>query len=383
MPKTTSAIPLKTVWHAQQRAQLRLQLYVTGETHRILNEFATNARGIILVSAGGKKKTLDGLGLYRAVNALGHEWSKAFETWKGLFNTVRRDSAALAFETLLIYHERMVIPALEKSGVTASSQRKLSWYWWSANESRQQTEFTEANLADDVSFVFEPQLRAVMDAADQLIHHDGVRLSQRIWKLNHDAQSGINAVLYNGVARSKSAWDIAKDLEAYLGANQDCPRWTKTRLYRLTKGDIAAGDPRGLLRASECDGRGVAYNALRVARTELQAIHNLATQDVMARMPWVEKEQVNLSKAHPKRDICDEVIEKGEGGKGIYPKGTIRLPLHPNCLCFLTAVQQSPDEFAKRVRAWVRGGKSDPALDQYMRMMQNVTSVMRAVNTIA
>jgi hypothetical protein len=350
MPKTSNAIPLKTVWQAQQRAQLRLQLYATGETHRILNEFTAKARGLVLASAGGKEKSLDGLRLHRAVGALEREWSKTFEAWKKFFNIVRHDSAALPFETLLVYHDQMVMPAVERldreTNEMGESREILfahpalcSWYWWSVEESepsavsgRRSTvrEFTEAGPAEDVNFVFDPQLRAVMDAADQRVYRDGLRLSQRIWKLNHDSRSGMNAVLYNGVAQSKSAWDIAQDLEAYLGANQDCPRWTSTRLYKLTKGQIAAGDPRGLLRASECDGRGVAYNALRMARTELQAVHNIATQDAMAKMPWIEQEQVNLSKAHPVKDICDEKARGGEGGKGIYPKGTNKLPYHPN-----------------------------------------------------
>ncbi len=342
MPKTTNQIPFRAVWQAQQRAQLRVQLYATGETHRILSEFTTTARGIVLAAAGSRDNLFDGLALYRAQSALVREWSKTFDQWKKFFNNTRKDSAQLPFETLLVYHDQMVKPAIAASQnekvkseraerLRTDSDLDLSWYWWSVDESESSI-FNEAapDGPNDVNFVFAPQLQAVLNAADQRVYKDGLRLSQRIWKLDHDSRNGINAVLYNGVAQQKSAWDIAKDLEGYLGASQDCPRWTSTRLYKLTKKDIAAGNRAGLRTGPECDGKGVAYNALRMARTELQAVHHIATQDVMDKMPWIEKEQVMLSKAHPVKDICDEKAEGGEDGKGIYPKGTTRLPFHPN-----------------------------------------------------
>jgi hypothetical protein len=58
------------------------------------------------------------------------------------------------------------------------------------------------------------------------------------------------------------------------------------------------------------------------------------------------------------------VVNGGENGDGVYPKGTIILPLHPNCICFATAVLQDEAEFFDRLRAWLRGGP-DAGMDGY------------------
>jgi len=109
----------------------------------------------------------------------------------------------------------------------------------------------------------------------------------------------------------------------------------------------------------------VAYNALRLARNEYQIIHGMATDDVMQALPFVEQEQISLSPSHPERDRCDEVVTGGEGGRGIYPKGTIQLPIHVQCLCIKTAVLIKPAEFTDRLRAWRNGSQAWPAMDSY------------------
>jgi len=123
----------------------------------------------------------------------------------------------------------------------------------------------------------------------------------------------------------------------------------------------------GLLSGKSCDGSGVSYNALRLARTEIAKMHALATDKMMAAQPWVEKEQVHLSAAHPEHDECDDVVEGGENGEGIYPKGEIELPIHPNCFCYKTAVLMDQKEFTSRLRGWMRGETEWVGLDQYAR----------------
>jgi len=172
-------------------------------------------------------------------------------------------------------------------------------------------------------------------------------------------------VLANGVAGKKSAWDIAQELEQYLGAGAGCPRWTRARLNRMTKSEIADGDMTGLLRGDECRERGVSYNALRLARNELQIVHHAANDEVMGRMPWIEKERIVMSAEHPEEDECDDVVNAGEGGDGVYPKGTIVLPLHPGCLCWKESVRMDDADFTSRLRGWMRGEERWEAMDQY------------------
>jgi hypothetical protein len=175
----------------------------------------------------------------------------------------------------------------------------------------------------------------------------------------------MNQVILQAVANGTSAWDLAKELEVFLGANQDCPRWTSTRLYKTSKKDIAAGDLRGLVSGDACDGQGVAYNALRLARTELQKIHALATDKVLMNSPWVEAEVINLSKGHAEIDVCDDIVSGGDQGDGVYPVGTIGLPLHPNCLCYKTAVLTDEKAFIKDLKAWMKGEKDWKEMDSY------------------
>jgi len=119
------------------------------------------------------------------------------------------------------------------------------------------------------------------------------------------------------------------------------------------------------LRGDACNGSGVSYNALRLARTEIQKIHSLATDRMMAKQPWVQEEQIHLSAAHPETDICDDTAQGGRDGKGIYSVGEIELPLHPNCLCYKTAVLMSESDFTSRLNGWLKQEQDWPEMDSY------------------
>lgn len=330
--RTLSSIPLRRVHQAQQAALMRLQLYATGKTHDILADFASKAKGTLMRL--GSDKGLDTAQAFLAQTAIINDWQTVFmETWLPAMQTARREAASIPFGTLAVYQEKFLKPQISKA----------------------------ANLQEQegANPVFEPQLQAIIDAATQHIYADGMNLSTRIWRLDRETRQGIQRTLMAGVQESKSAWQIAQDLEQFLGANRDCPRWTSTRLYRLPKTEIAAGNRLGLKSGSECDGQGVAYNALRLARTELQAVHHQATSNLMMAQPWVEQERIVISGAHPKADICDDIANGGP-----YAKGTIRLPLHPNCLCFAVAILQDEAAFTAGLRGWLNGGEN-AGMDQY------------------
>jgi hypothetical protein len=343
--KSYTAILPDEVWSVQYRALVRLLLFFTGRTHETLADFSREANGI-LTAAGGAGGQLDGLGLYHAVSGVTAAWSQTFKAWHQEFETLRLEAAAIPLGSLCVLHENLVRP------------------WLASIEERRTPIGRELTEASAAATTFDQPIDAVIKAANQRVYEDGLQLSQRVWRLDHDSLNGIKQVIYNGAANGRSAWDMAKDLEQYLGFSQDCPRWTSTRL-RLTKKEIAAGDIRGLKSGEACQGQGVAYKALRLARNELQVIHALATDQMMAALPFVEKEQIFLSPSHPEDDECDQVIRDGEGGRGIYPKGTIRLPLHVHCLCNKVAVLLKPDDFTDQLRGWVNGSQLWPAMDQY------------------
>jgi hypothetical protein len=335
-------IPLTRIYQASFRAVVRLHLFFTGRTHELFLEFSEKAQALILKKAG-RDQVLDGTTGFVVQSEMMQLWGDTFKEWSDEFEKVRVEAASIPFGVVAVMHERLVMPIVE-SGKTK----------------------VEEAVEDGV---FSPQLNILLNAAGDHLYGDSLNLSQRIWRIDREARDGINSVIMNGISNQTSAWDLAAQLEQYLGANADCPRWTSTRLYGKTKTQIATGDTTGLLSGNACDGRGVSYNALRLARTEIQKAHALATDRVLASQPWVEKEKINLSAAHPEQDICDETVQGGEKGEGVYVVGTIELPLHPNCLCYKTAVLMDEAEFTSKLRGWMTGSSSWQEMDDYEQLI--------------
>jgi len=342
------AIPLTRLYQASFKAVVRLHLFFTGRTHELFGEFVDKAQRTIMRKAeGGMLNGSSGLAIQSALLKL---WEETFKVWTRELEKVRVEAASIPFGVLALSHERLVVPVVEEMGI---SEGRL-----------QNAELTET-VEDGV---FSPQLSVLLNAASEHLYGDALNLSARVWKIDRDAQDGINSVLLNGISKGDSAWDIAQQLEQFLGANEDCPRWTSTRLYGRTKTQIAQGDTTGL-RSRPCDSSGVSYKALRLARTEIQKAHALATDRILAAQPWVEKEKIHLSAAHPETDICDTVVQGGEKGEGVYEVGTVELPLHPECLCYKTAVLMDEKEFTSKLRGWLNGTEQWSEMDDFAKLV--------------
>jgi hypothetical protein len=328
---------------ASFKALLRLQVFFTGRTHDLILEFGKEARAV-LMDYGGQDGILDGSSGYQAQVKLLKLWGDTFKIWQDEFLQARREAVSIPFGVMAVRHERI----MQNAEGRMQNERKI-------NEAI-------------VDGVFKPQVDILLTAAGEHFYGDTLNLSARIWNVDGAGRDAINNVLMQGITDGDSAWNIAKKLEGFLGAGQDCPRWTSTRLYGRTASDKSAGDTTGLLSGNDCDGRGVSYNALRLARTEIQKAHALATDKLMASQPWVEKEQCHLSASHPEHDECDDVISNGENGEGIYPVGTIEYPLHPNCFCYKTAVLMDEKAFTSQLNGWLKG-ESFPEMDAYKSMI--------------
>jgi hypothetical protein len=362
------SISLGKMYQAAFKALLRLQIYFIGRTEELILEFQDKAEGMIL-KAGGADQIIDGTAGLLLQTDLAKAWGNTWSDWTEEFQQARHEAGMIAFGVAAVFHDRLILPAV--------------------------TKLEEAGGV--VDGVYEPQLKLLLDVAENYLHGDAINLSGRIWKIDRDTRDGINAVLMKGIADGNSAWNIAKDLEQYLGSDADCPRWTKQRLYGLTKTEIAQGDTTGLLSRPKgaapgsltavlvenpCTGKGVSYNALRLARTEIQKIHALATDRMLARQPWVEQEKVNTSPSHGEPDECDDVAAGGEKNDGVYPVGTIELPLHPNCLCFKTAVLMEEKEFTSKLNGWLKGGEDWEEMDSYANDLGVDLSVSHAPATL-
>lgn len=339
--KRLDEVALGNLDKASFKASLRLQVYFTGRTHELFLEFMKKAQAVLL-RYGGADGLLDGTSGFQAQGDLLKLWGDVFTQWRDEFLQARREAAALPFGALAVRHEKIMMN----------------------DEVRRMNENLQPLSEAIEDGVFKPQIEILLNAAAEHLYGDGINLSARIWNVEGAGRDAISQVIMQGITDGDSAWNIAKKLEQYLGASEDCPRWTSSRLYGRTAKDRSAGDTTGLLSGDACDGRGVSYNALRLARTEIQKAHALATDKLLASQPWVLEEKCNLSAAHPEPDECDDVVQGGRDGQGIYPVGTIEYPLHPHCFCFKTAVLMDEAQFTSQLNGWLNG-ESWPEMDEY------------------
>lgn len=369
MNRTLNDLTVGVIAEAQQAALIRVHLALIGATHQGLLALGESLRSILARNAD-ENGGFDTVGYFSAQQAVRRETESFFSKWVETFQALRWQAVTLPVGMLAVQHawaRRMSESANQR--MSESANRRMSEWERRMEESvrRILSEQDETEAAEpDFDAVFRPQLSAVIEAANQRIYKDGIPLSGRIWNLQTQSLNGINQILAQGVADGNSAWNIAKLLQEYLGAGAECPRWTSTRLYKLTKQDIADGDRTGLYSREACAGQGVAYNALRLARNEIQVAHGMATDSLFAKMPWVEKEAINLSPSHP--DIgcaCEDVVVNGEDGTNVYPKGEISLPIHVHCLCYKTAVLMDDALFVEKLRGWANGSQPWQALDDY------------------
>lgn len=379
--KSLNEIPLEQVHLAQQAALVRLQLFVVGEIHRLLLE-VTEA-GAAALRKGSRTEPIDAIVANRARRATLDAWDKFLDQYTQLIGAGIYLAAAFPFGGLAVMHHHLVLPVAEDEEGAAAGDTTIELPDpWQVSIDRMKG-LTEAETPRAPDGVFDPQLKEVVDAVYKRVYQDKLKLSDRIWRLDQASRTDIDRIIYNALANGWSAWDTAEKLEGALGAGQDCPRWTHERLFNLEKKDIASGDRTGLITGAECNGQGVSYNALRLARTEIQAAHHIANDMVFEKMPWVTEEQIMLSPAHAERDECDDVVEGGRDGEGIYKKGEIKLPRHPHCMCLKLAVLMNNQEFINQLRGWMRNETAWPEMDQYTEMIGGNLLVDLAQNGVA
>ena len=314
----------------RQLALSRLLLAFTGWQHAKLTKLS-NDIGTLL-----RRRYMTQADAVVVSGAMRELWDAYIKGWQDKLHEARREGVLIAFGEQAIAHS----------------------YYLSKN-------LTESK--PEIAPVFEQQIDEILTAAERRIYDDGFNLSKRIWRQDAMGWQGLKGTLYNGIASQQSAWEIARAVESYLAPLQNCPRWTRARLYGLTKGDISGGNRTGLLSGDECSPEaGVAYNALRLARTEITYASAAATRQIHKRSPWIEKVQFNLNPQHPEPDICDDAANGGEGGNGIYEAGSEPIvPLHPHCLCFTTGVQMSDEAFRSKMRGWIQGTEQWRDMDVY------------------
>lgn len=322
---------------AESLALHRLLLYVTGRVHELGRPVLE--AGVNTINRAAPDEELPASTASQAKSAMLRAWANFLPAYAEVLGAAMRVAASLPFGGLAVQHEQIVLPNLP---------------------------VTERAFGEQVSpQIFNTRIQQIVRQVGARSMPDRVQLSGRIWRLDFQTRRQIDRVLADALANGRSAWETAQQLEQSLSFGAECPRWTSTRLKDLSKADIAAGDATGLLTGTDCDGKGVAYNALRLARTEIAAAYARTTDTLLARVPWVVGEQILTSPEHGKTDICDDVASGGENGDGVYAVGTITLPLHSQCMCIKVGVQMPPEDFRTRLQSWQQGTAGWSKADTY------------------
>lgn len=178
------------------------------------------------------------------------------------------------------------------------------------------------------------------------LHSDkGLNLAQRIWNYCQQTKSefevAMSNVIADGLNKGTSAEDIGRRIRQYLkepdmmyrryhtvqrlanGQKKDVVTWRRKR--------IIDGRVRFVEEPLEKVGQGVyrssRMNALRVARTEINAAYHTTRNKRWANEPFVIGQHIHVSPQHdPEKcaDICDDL-------EGYYPKGFVWNGWHPQC----------------------------------------------------
>ena len=172
----------------------------------------------------------------------------------------------------------------------------------------------------------------------------GLNLSQRIWNYCQQTKSefemAMSNVIADGIKGGTSAENIARNIKQYLndpdrmyrryhtvkvlknGKKKDVVTWRRRR--------VIDGKVRFIEEPLENVGAGVyrssRMNALRVARTEINAAYLRGHNARWAKEPFVIGQWIHRSPQHKIEDICDEL-------EGRYPKDFVFSSWHPSCMC--------------------------------------------------
>lgn len=196
-----------------------------------------------------------------------------------------------------------------------------------------------------ISLLAETAVRFV----ENFVAADGLRLSNRLWRLENGALQAVAEILRRNVVLGR---DASRAAQEFLARGEAIPLELRAQLGLDGAGRLGQSVAEALTTAS-----GNAYsNALRLFRTELNRAHGEAYQHGAGSNPDVIGMKFNLSPNHPRYDICDFYAKANLHGlgPGVYPIGQVPWPAHPNTMSYLTAV------FRDEVSAADRNGRQAP-----------------------
>ena len=201
--------------------------------------------------------------------------------------------------------------------------------------------------------------------SNRLKAKNGLNLAQTVWNYCQQTKSEFEMAMSNtiadGIKQGSSAEEIGKSIRRYLndpdmmyrryhtikvqknGKKKDVVTWRRRR--------IIDGKVRFIEEPLEKVGMGVyrsaRKNALRVARTEINAAYHKARNERWQNEPFVIGQYIHVSPQHNIDDICNDL-------EGRYPKDYVWISWHPQCICTsdpITIQGEEKKEFYKRLMA--------------------------------
>lgn len=229
--------------------------------------------------------------------------------------------------------------------------------------------------------------------ANRLNAKNGLNLAQSVWnycqQTKAEFEMAMSNVIADGLEKGTSAEEVGRRIRQYLnnpdmmyrryhtvkvlknGQKKDVVTWRRKR--------IIDGRVRFVEEPLEHVGQGVyrsaRKNALRVARTEINAAYHNARNGRWANEPFVIGQHIHISPQHDPEedaDICDEL-------EGYYPKDFDWDGWHCQCMCTSDPVMISGEErkqFYKRMlngedmSGYVSPNSIKDVPDQYKRYIE-------------
>jgi hypothetical protein len=163
--------------------------------------------------------------------------------------------------------------------------------------------------------------------------HDGYTLSQRVYRNSALSKGYVDRAINNALLLGKTPRQLADDVRKYI--SPDTPG-------------------------------GASYSAMRLGRTEVVNAYHRNAVTRYQQTPWIDKVKWNLSGSHPRPDECNEYAESGDlRGAGVWSADNVPAKPHPQCLCYVTPIQPSLDEFVNRYKS----GEFDEYIDSQIGLL--------------
>lgn len=174
---------------------------------------------------------------------------------------------------------------------------------------------------------------------------DGLKLSDRVWRIGEHYRNNVRAIIEDAVARGENARVVARKLEQYLQPGVHTALKAETRRRLGVSKDVS-------------------MEAMRLAVTEMNNAFREGTVMAVRATPGYLGVYWRLSPtSHVLADVCDDYAR--HNGTGFWPKGEEPTTPHPWCRCYLTPLVENSAAFKERLKEWLRDPVSQPDLERW------------------